>query len=272
MLCFIHIERAGGTTLHKVLINNYYLKYLVLTPWYYWTDEDQNTLKKEELHQLLTYLPTVEAFGGHNVRSYHDYQAVCPTIEYITFLRDPVKRYISHYQYQVNVMKKKWTIESFLDNSRFDNFMTKRIIGSYDVEKAKKHLQQDYAFVGLTDQFEESLLLMKQKLNVPSFNIYYERRNAARDNRLKDTIINDETIIAEIKARNNLDQKLYDYVKQTLFQKQERKKSFQNLLQDYKQHNAHYRFPILKNSMYNFFRYSYYRNVDLLINKILKDT
>ena len=117
MLCFIHIERAGGTTLHYVLRNNDPLRYLTLTPWFYEANEPGNWLTADELQWLRRLLPHTRGIGGHPPRSFLDYEAaVGEPLQYFTFLRDPVKRWTSHYNYQREVMGVPWTAEAFLDD------------------------------------------------------------------------------------------------------------------------------------------------------------
>ena len=103
MFCFIHIERAGGTTLHYIFRNNF-LRYLTLTPWSYWANKGENVFSKHEAKWLFRLLPFTPGFGGHTTRCYLDYEEVVGALNYITFLRDPIRRYKSHYNYQRKVM------------------------------------------------------------------------------------------------------------------------------------------------------------------------
>ena len=74
-------------------------------------------------------------------------------------------------------MNINWDLETFLENGHFNNFMTKRICGKDDPDLAIQYLKEKFKFVGLVENFDESLLLMKNELNLKSFNMHYEIKN-----------------------------------------------------------------------------------------------
>lgn len=96
------------------------------------------------------------------------------------------------------------------------NMQTKRIAGSDDVEKAKKILKDNYFFVGLTEQFEESLKLLSivcpEKLNLK-----YKKKLISEDNSIKNELINNSETLQILKDTNKSDIELYNYVKDELF-------------------------------------------------------
>jgi hypothetical protein len=217
MLCFIHIERAGGTTMHHIFRNNF-LSFLTLTP-SLWSNEPGATLTAAELHGLLRALPFTRGFGGHSTRVYAGYErASRQPIDYITFLRSPVSRYISHFHYQVNTMNIPWTVESFLAEPRFGNFMTIRIAGAPDVGRAKELLRSQFSFVGLTERFDESLLLLRDSLNLPTLDVRYELQNVGRSGETR-TIgdLGRPEVVEEIRSQNRLDLELYEFVRDELY-------------------------------------------------------
>jgi len=212
-ICFIHIERAGGTTLHH-LINYNYPFYVTLKPWYFWSNEEGNYLKKGELNCLKKILPILPGIGGHTTRTYANYESVIDkSIFYFTFLRNPVYRYISHFNYQRQVIGIEWEIEDFLNESKFNNYQVVRLAGEEDLEKARFVLEEKIDFVGLTERFDESLLLLKNKLNDKDFQINYERKNVTKE---KKRTLHFEDLYEElqtkIKENNKLDIELYEYV------------------------------------------------------------
>lgn len=221
MICFIHIERAGGTTLDHILRSNY-LSYLTLTP-SLWTNEASSAVTAAELAALLRWLPFTNGFGGHTTRAYLGYEdATGRQLNYFTFLRDPIARWISHYVYQVESMGIAWSLAHFLAEPRFANFMTTRIAGAPDVERAKYLLQERFAFVGLTDRFDESLLLLRSSLGLDDLDIRYERQRGAQGghgNARSAAIRDDPSLVAQIRARNELDLELYDFARGVLYPK-----------------------------------------------------
>ena len=218
MICFVHIERAGGTTLHEIFRTNF-PSYLMITPCKPWTNEDSNVFTKDEFRAIKRTLPFTKGIGGHTTRSYLGYEEFCnDKIQYITYLRDPVERYISHYFYQKFKKNIDWTFESFMAELRFDNFMTKRIAGTFNLEMAIENLETQFSFVGLTDEFDLSLLFMREELGLKDFSCYYKKMNSGEQYK-KNENINEikATYLDEIIEHNRLDIELYLYARSNIF-------------------------------------------------------
>ena len=218
MLCFVHIERAGGTTLHYIIRNNF-LSFLTLTP-SLWSNDPTTIFTAKELRALLRWLPYTKGFGGHNTRAYVQYESVTDRpIRYFTFLRNPIARYLSHFSYQVDRMNRPWSLDSFLSEPRFANYMTTRIAGGPDVTRAKELLREQFVFVGLTERFDESLVLLRHALDLHHFDIRYEHKNAGRG-RLhspSNDLLNDPDTLTRVRSQNLLDLELYDFARNELY-------------------------------------------------------
>jgi hypothetical protein len=216
MLCFIHIERTGGTTLDYILRNNY-RSFLILPP-QFWTNDPTAEFTPAELRTLLRWLPFTRGFGGHTTRAYLRYdEAAHQPIEYVTFLRDPVTRCLSQFQHQA---ERLGSLQTFLADPRAKDFMTTRVAGAPDLARAREMLETQFAFVGLTERFDESLLLMRRMLGLDDLDIRYERRNVGRDSSRSassEGLGDDVEALQLIKASNQLDMELYDFARQTLY-------------------------------------------------------
>src|SRR4051812_4528507 len=107
-LVFIHIEKCGGITLHNLLHANF-KGYISPHPGF------QEHLSKEELKWLKRLYPgKVTGIGGHRAGAFQHYEDVIKQpLFYFTFLRDPIKRYLSHLNWQKMIMSKDWTFDSF---------------------------------------------------------------------------------------------------------------------------------------------------------------
>lgn len=276
MICFVHIERAGGTTLHYILRNNY-LSFLTLTPTL-WSNEETEAFNKDELRAILRLLPFTRGIGGHNVRAYLGYDEVARRpVKYFTFVREPMARYISHFNYQVFEMGIGWTKESFLAESRFDNFMTKRIAGTFDIETAKKRLVEDFAFVGMCEHFDESLILMRDALGLENFDIRYERVNASRDleyRQKRDELLADADFMRAASGNNKLDLELYAFIKERIFPQfmtRHGAKLDRDLAQ-YRESMRHFRFSRARKRLWETYRYLFYRNLELSVRRKYRHT
>lgn len=194
------------------IFRNNFLSYVSLTPWYYWSNEEANVFTKKEARYLFKILPFTKCFEGHTTRSYLGYENVLKRkIDYITFLREPISRYISQYNYQKEVMKIDWDIKEFLNEMRFNNLMTKRIAGEYDLDKAKRILFEDFSFVGFCETFDESLILMAHALKLSRFCPYYKRRNVSSNVNYRNDCIRKGNMLERIRHNNRLDIELYDF-------------------------------------------------------------
>ncbi len=144
---------------------------------------------------------------------------------YATFLRRPLSRVVSLHRYIVQNPKHPLhdavsgsTLEEFVvsgvDAREVENGQTRQLFGRSDrvpdqqmLEAAKLHLR-DFAAVGLTERFDESLLLMRKALgwSLP----FYRVRNATTDPRGG---VSDRAR-ALIGSKNELDEQLYSFARE----------------------------------------------------------
>lgn len=260
--CYIHIEKCAGTTLHHSL--KYRLPgYVVLRPWFYWSNEEGNHLTANELKWLKIFFPILSGIGGHTARTYLGYESVInKPISYFTFLREPIARYMSHYNHQVNKMGINWCIEEFVADARFNNFITRRVAGTDDLELAKQRLANDYDFVGLFESFDESLVTLKHFCFSDSVDLHYERKNES----LGETKLHysdlPEKVKCAIQVNNKLDIELYDFVVKEIYPKQIAvfPEELSEKLNDFELENKAYK--------YKAFRYQFLRATKLYTDKI----
>lgn len=213
-LCFIHIERAGGTTLHH-LLRYHYPTYLTLRPWMLDANHPDHVFTAGELRCLLRLFPFVKGIGGHTTRVYLGYEQVVPEVFYLTFLRDPIRRYLSHYHYHRDQKGRELSLEAFLEDRRFHNFQTVRIAGAPDLERAKRYLAERFGFVGLAEAYDASLLILRQVLGLPE--VRYERRNVLLSRALSPPEEMSPALRTRLEKANALDLELYRFAREELF-------------------------------------------------------
>lgn len=225
---FIHILKTAGTSLHHILQRQYRPDEIFST----W----ENNLHPNEAIPLLESLTEKEKrqirlIRGHLPYGMHRY--IPQPASYFTLLRDPIERAISfyyfmrrnrdHYLYaqaaDPNIdfstfMRSKASI--YLDNGQL-RFITGLLytvpygaLTEDHLEQGKALLRERYKVVGLTEEFDRSLLLLKRAYHWR--NIYYTKHNVTRQRPRKETLSGDE--LALVEADNRLDQALYRYASQ----------------------------------------------------------
>ena len=212
LLAFVHVEKAAGTSFIHVLRHNYFMKYIDARPYY---RESRGLFSAKDLLVARKVVPGLSCIAGHSIKPFSDIATVVPDIQYITILRDPVKRYVSQYQYWVERMDKKLSFEDFLDTEEVRNFQTKKFDASGDIEKAKKVLQKKIMLVGFVDEFDEFLVLLRDKLKPLVFDPKYRQQNLAR-NKVKTSDLF-EKYKDKIRENNALDIELYNYARDVIY-------------------------------------------------------
>lgn len=236
--------KTAGTTLHYIFRNNFGYNYV---------EVQKKIFTKDDLRTLLSINKNIRAIGGHSLRSVDNLDEVCPDLKYITFLRDPVNRFLSHYNHGKIYKHHNMSLEERIRMPGEANYQTKFILGKKglkerefmgsedDARKAKRILERDFKFVGIVEEFDESLILMKKALNLNI--IAYEKKNIMKK---KYTIKNkiSDYLMQKIKEVNKLDYELYNFVKNELYEPQKIMygDNFIEDLRNFKQFNINYRF------------------------------
>lgn len=117
---------------------------MVLTSWFVHTNEETNVLTKNDLKTIVTTFSFARGLGGHRLRTYMNYEKAVKRTIYLNCLTKPIARYLTQYYHHKYVREAKWPFNEFSEDNRFENFMTRRIAGCWDLEKAKELLINDY--------------------------------------------------------------------------------------------------------------------------------
>lgn len=208
LLVFLHIQKTAGTSLRSFLSKQF--------------DENQIWFGRSYQVKNLSNNKNVSCIGGHFQYGIHE--ELNRPYTYATMLREPVDRVLSYYYFIKEKSSSgksknanKMDIEDFMEeyDTKLCNYQTRRIAGGkLDLELAKKHLLEEFSFVGLTERFKESLYLMKREYHFP--NLEYNTRNITKKRSSKDEL--PEKTINFIKQKNELDIELYQFAKE-LFKK-----------------------------------------------------
>lgn len=239
-LIFLHIPKTAGTSLRKV-VERFYDK------------EDIYTIYEEHIKEFKDVPDDkknkIRVFYGHVSFGLHKY--IPQPTSYVTILRDPVERVISLYSFVSKVKDhpyykqfdfNKMTIAEFVQGGitlEADNEQT-RFVSGIDaefgkctesmLESAKENLNKYFSVVGLSEYFDESVLLMKKafgwkvplQLSLKKMvsgveSPFYEKTNVTIGRPRKEDLSADD--LNAIKRFNELDMQLYLYAEK-LFHEQ----------------------------------------------------
>ncbi|RFU64583.1 sulfotransferase family 2 domain-containing protein [Bacillus sp. V59.32b] len=215
LLIYMHIPKTGGTTMKNIIQKQY-------DPREVWFHMEKDMLPK--LEQKLKK-KDLKCVGGHCWYGLH--QHFHKPYTYFTMLRDPIDRVVSEYYYilerphhkaypAVVTMDLMDFIQEFPLKS--SNQHTRRISGnikSPNLEAAKENIKNDFAIVGLSEMFDESLFLMKKAFGWDD--ITYQKVNVTKKRPSIEKL--PKNVVAELEIRNELDLKLYDFSKKLLLEK-----------------------------------------------------
>ena len=228
-IIFLHIPKAGGMTLHSILSREYSGRRI------YSMGPSNISAELEQFKSLPQ--PAREDVGllmGHMPYGLHAYLPEPST--YITMIRHPVRRIISHYHYVLSqpthylyplVTSEALSLKEFVTNGlsvELDNGQTRLLSGDFGetpigqcseamLAEAMNHIKSMFSVVGIMELFDASILHMKYVLRWKRRPLY-TRRNVS-SGRDRDTPIPPETI-SLIEGYNRLDMELYDKCKSAL--------------------------------------------------------
>lgn len=251
-IIFTHVPRSGGTTLITILERQYRPD----QQFYFYVREVRHSQRgPRRIHAApQTKRNRLKVRQGHMSYGLHRYYY---RYTYIALFRDPVERVVSYYYYIIKqpghylhniVLTNRMRLEEFVTaglSTEFDNIQTRQISGVEGVpygkctekmlETAKLNLIRQYAVAGLTERFDETLILMKRHFGW-SYPLY-SRRNVQKNKPVKEEI--PEATIKLIEQKNALDVELYRFAKKK-FERllSEQDESFHDELNKLKKYNA----------------------------------
>jgi hypothetical protein len=223
---FLHIPKCAGTTLTEEIIKKKFKPHESIIFYEHGTQVLIDLLKGMSQKEQ----GKIKCIAGHFAFGIHRYYTAGPAA-YITLLRDPIERVISHYYYVLRredhylhqtAVGEKLTLKEYMENQlsiELNNGQTRVLAGigwgapygkcpDSMLEQAKANLKNHFAAIGISEQFDEFLQLLNHKLGwvIPE----YKSKNVS-ENRLKIENIDKKTL-AVIEKYNRLDIELYRYV------------------------------------------------------------
>ena len=219
LLVFVHINKTAGTTLRFILRSSYGARHCDVEPWHgAWTDPPFSTADLKRVRKLY---PRLASIAGHRVSGYVDLEEPGTDFRYLTFLREPVALCASRFQYQLDYRKKQnLEFEAWIEKDWVRNAQTQRIGGTTDARDAIGVIHRKAMFVGLTERFDESVVLL-QALRAPDLDIAYAPENVAKRSDVANRLLADPGTRRMIVDANEADLELYEHVVREVYPAQQ---------------------------------------------------
>lgn len=215
-LAIAHIHKTAGTTLSGALKAAFGGRYCLVTA----RDPFAPYFGAEELHAMRRVYPNLEVLMGHDVRPFGDLHEAAPGLSYATFLRDPIVRCASHYQYDlqrggVDLPFEEWITHEVSPNRQVRHLAGPGATGADAVAMVEGRVD----FVGLTEHFDASLLMMGAFYGFPR--VGYVRKWSAPTDDIKRRLLDDPHTRALLEEANREDMVLYRHVIDEVMPRQE---------------------------------------------------
>ena len=249
VILYLHIPKAAGTTLNTILLGKFRRRAVYTIQHTKRAHEELGGLSDAKRQKL-------QFINGHFAYGLHE--ALGRPFEYITVLREPIDRVVSHYYYVLRnpahylhkpVTSKKISLKDYAMSgltNEVDNGQVRLIAGAFYrdacgqcsrefLEQAKENLRNHFAVVGLAERFDETLLLLAERYGWND--MFYTKQNATAHRPRLDELPQD--VLAAIAAANPLDLELHAFASE-LFDAaiRQRGESFQKKLAKFRRQNA----------------------------------
>jgi hypothetical protein len=208
MIVFLHVPKTAGTSFRFILENHFGIHHC------HTTHTRKDVFEQRDLDFARKFFPGLRSLAGHNLVD--PLKLDIPDPFYITFLREPIARVLSHYQDSVVRGGNRSSFEADLhERGELENLAVKLMSGGRDLDKAKRFLER-CDLVGFTDRFDLSLHLLDRLCPV-RLNLWYRRLRTAKSEGPRSAILNDPRLMDMARENNKLDLELYAFALREVF-------------------------------------------------------
>jgi hypothetical protein len=228
-IIFLHIHKTAGMSLRGLFVKNYRDGGHFNTGLMEIDAADWDACRDRVRRMHPETMAACQVFKGHMPFGLHE--LLPGPRRYITFLRDPVRRALSHYRmavrknqlpadHRIDPSLPDWNLRAAGALARsFDNGQTRMLAGAdlrlpcgacteEHLQLARHNLDTHFDFVGLTEQFDLSLMLLRRVCG-------WKWRFYVPDNVAPvDSIFIPSEIVEQVRALNRFDVELYRHAQE----------------------------------------------------------
>jgi hypothetical protein len=218
LFAFVHIPKTAGSTISAILRQSFRTAHCDIR---LGKQFDVPPLSLETLRRTRRVYRRLRSIAGHGVLPRGPLHEAREGMQFYTFLRDPLVRCASEYQYLVQRDGLAVSFDQWIRTDPARNRMTKMLCGREDAEAAVSMFRQGtVGFVGLTERFNESLVLLRKWFHEPALDIRYRAKNVMADNQIKNQLLASPATRGRLLDANREDVILYRHVVQALYPRQ----------------------------------------------------
>ncbi|MBD3221233.1 hypothetical protein GF314_08310 [bacterium] len=226
LLAFLHLAKTGGRTFDTVLRSTYgpgYVQAEALRPHRPIGLDDGEFVAPvygpDDLRRVRRHCPWLRAIGGHTLTLWSDLHETAP-VRYVAFLREPLARGASHYQFHVATTDEPLDWDRWCAWPEHHDHQVRYFDRGGDPDRAIAAIEEHQVFIGLLERFDESLLLL-QRLAAPELRPAYRRRNIAGSNALARELLDDPARRDQLHRMYAREFPLHEWVTRTLWPRYE---------------------------------------------------
>lgn len=209
VIIFFHMIKSAGTTFNYILRNNFGFNHVEV-----FTVADggvdlwgRKYVGIEDINWFFKVNPGIRSLTGHFLRPFIPYGRVIKRPFFVTFLRNPIDRYISHFNHQARASKSPMTFDEWLESEHENNYQTRFLANEEDSKKAIWFIENFFDFVGIVEKFDLSLLLLRHKLDL-DFDIRYRPVNVSAHKLIRKEHLDPKTL-KRVERNNSFDLEVY---------------------------------------------------------------
>jgi len=221
MYAFIHIPKTAGSTVRALLRHSFGASHCDLRlPMH--KRKPKEWIAAEDFKKALQVYRQPAGICGHRVTAFNQLETVVPDLRYFTILRDPVKRFVSRFLHSHRGRVDQCTpddLKSFCADPLERNVQTRWLCGYEDAVSAISIIDQKLGFVGLTERFDESMVMFRAWLGSADLKVGYITTNVGKE-KPSWPILEDPELAEVVREANQADLELYRHAAEHTFAKQ----------------------------------------------------